>query len=61
IDSAGTVSKRLTMTKLVSMCHQNIQDELGQFCNHILQAKKRVIINYENYEWKIVETYSIAL
>jgi hypothetical protein len=73
------VSKRLTLTKLVSMCRRNIQDGLGNLCSHWLQAstdhespdiitatlnpvpEKRVVMNYENYERKIVETYSIAL
>lgn len=37
-DSAGTVSQRLPLTKLVSLCRQNIQDGLGKCCIDSLEA-----------------------
>ncbi|KAG0695960.1 hypothetical protein DFH29DRAFT_1004997 [Suillus ampliporus] len=59
---AGTVSQRLPLTKLVSLCCQNIQDGLDIIVATLNPApKKRVVMNYKNYEWKIVETYGIAL
>lgn len=38
VDSAGTVSQRLSLTKLVSLCRQHIQDGLGRLSENSLQA-----------------------
>ncbi|KAG1734108.1 hypothetical protein EDB19DRAFT_1911214 [Suillus lakei] len=61
-DNTATISQRLSLTKLVSLCHWNIQDGL----NIILamtkpSCKKKVMMNYDNYEQKIMETYAVAL
>ncbi|KAG1784997.1 uncharacterized protein HD556DRAFT_1451162 [Suillus plorans] len=61
-DSAGTVSQRLSLTKLVSLCCQHIQDGLDIIIPTLrYPLKKKVKMNYNNYEGKIVETYGIAL
>ncbi|KAG1870326.1 hypothetical protein F4604DRAFT_1583728, partial [Suillus subluteus] len=60
VDSAGTASQRLSLTKLVSLCRQHIQDGLGRL-SHRQWPKKKVKMNYDNYKGKIVETYSVAL
>ncbi|KAG1806942.1 hypothetical protein EV424DRAFT_1544032 [Suillus variegatus] len=61
-DSAGTVSQRLSLTKLVSLCRQHIQDGLDIIIPTLRHPpKKKVKMNYNNYEGKIVETYGVAL
>ncbi|KAG1745371.1 uncharacterized protein EDB91DRAFT_1017497, partial [Suillus paluster] len=58
VDSGGTVNQRLSLTKLISLCHQLIQDGLGMLSHNSFQ---KVQMNYDNYEGKIVETYGVAL
>ncbi|KAG1836468.1 hypothetical protein DFJ58DRAFT_734951 [Suillus subalutaceus] len=61
-DSASTASQRLSLTKLISLCRQHIQDRLDIILPTLSHPpKKKVKMNYDNYEGKIVETYSIAL
>ncbi|KAG2030361.1 hypothetical protein BDR03DRAFT_987134, partial [Suillus americanus] len=61
-DSAGTASQQLSLTKLVSLCHQHIQDGLDIILPTLSHPpNKKVKMNYNNYEGKIMETYGIAL
>ncbi|KAG1879872.1 hypothetical protein F4604DRAFT_1679435 [Suillus subluteus] len=61
-DSAGTVNRRLSLTKLVSLCRQLIQDGLDIILPTLRHPpKKKVKMNYDNYEGKIVETYGVTL
>ncbi|KAG1849398.1 hypothetical protein F4604DRAFT_1934895 [Suillus subluteus] len=61
-NSAGTVNRRLSLTKLVSLCRQLIQDRLDIILPTLRHLpKKKVKMNYNNYEGKIVETYGVTL
>ncbi|KAG2044042.1 hypothetical protein BDR03DRAFT_1087427 [Suillus americanus] len=61
-DNSTTISQRLLLTKLVSLCHRNIQDGLDIILATTKPScKKKVMMNYNNYEQKIVETYAVAL
>ncbi|KAG1729623.1 uncharacterized protein EDB91DRAFT_1252938 [Suillus paluster] len=61
-DSGGTVNRRLSLTKLISLCRQLIQDGLDIILPTLKHPpKKKVQMNYDNYEGKIVETYGVAL
>ncbi|KAG1719408.1 hypothetical protein EDD22DRAFT_963254 [Suillus occidentalis] len=61
-DSGGTVNRRLSLTKLISLCRQLIQDGLDIVLPTLKHPpKKKVQMNYDNYEGKIVETYGVAL
>ncbi|KAG2744460.1 hypothetical protein P692DRAFT_20745511 [Suillus brevipes Sb2] len=62
VDSGGTVNRRVSLTKLISLCRQLIQDGLDIVLPTLKHPpKKKVQMNYDNYEGKIVETYSVAL
>ncbi|KAG1884156.1 hypothetical protein F4604DRAFT_1677291 [Suillus subluteus] len=50
-NSAGTVSKWLTLTQLVNIITTTLNPV----------PDKKVVMNYDNYKWKIMETYSITL
>ncbi|KAG2107635.1 uncharacterized protein F5147DRAFT_774080 [Suillus discolor] len=61
-DTAGTASQQLSLTKLISLCRQHIQDGLDIILPTLSHPpKKKVKMNYNNYEGKIVKTYGVAL
>ncbi|KIJ60265.1 hypothetical protein HYDPIDRAFT_76224, partial [Hydnomerulius pinastri MD-312] len=59
--SAATTNQRLPLTKLVSLCHCNIQDGLDVVLKSNNTVVKQVQMNYGNYERKIVEKYGVGL
>lgn len=83
VDNTASISQRLLLTKLVSLCCRNIQDGLGNSLHMVIRCmvewfvadimadiilamakpsrKKKVMMNYNNYERKIVETHAVAL
>ncbi|KIK33234.1 hypothetical protein CY34DRAFT_18499 [Suillus luteus UH-Slu-Lm8-n1] len=61
-DNTASISQRLSLTKLVSLCRRNIQDGLDIILAMAKPSrKKKVMMNYDNYERKIVETHAVAL
>ncbi|KAG1756912.1 uncharacterized protein EDB91DRAFT_1041445, partial [Suillus paluster] len=51
----------LSPMKLISMCHRSIQKGLNEIVQKHKLSWKKIKMNYDNYEQKIVETYRIEL
>ncbi|KAG2029843.1 hypothetical protein BDR03DRAFT_1017869 [Suillus americanus] len=51
----------LPPTKLISMCRKSIQEGLDKIVQKHKLSWKKIKMNYDNYEQKIVETYGIEL
>ncbi|KAG1749256.1 hypothetical protein EDB19DRAFT_1904770 [Suillus lakei] len=60
-ESAMSTSQRLPLSKLISLCRQNIQDGLDNILQKNKLASKKIPINYDNYEKRIVEIYAVAI
>ncbi|KAG0692931.1 hypothetical protein DFH29DRAFT_1007900 [Suillus ampliporus] len=56
-ESSMSTTQRLPLSKLVSLCRQNIQDGLDNILQKNELASKKIPMNYENYEKRIVEVY----
>ncbi|KAG1732304.1 hypothetical protein EDB19DRAFT_1609349, partial [Suillus lakei] len=60
-ESAMSTSRRLPLSKLISLCRQNIQDGLDNILQKNKLASKKIPMNYDNYEKRIVEIYAVAI
>ncbi|KAG1724502.1 uncharacterized protein EDB91DRAFT_1023471, partial [Suillus paluster] len=60
-DTRADATHRLSPTKLISLCHTNIQEGLDAIVRKCNLSKKKIKMNYDNYEQKIVEMHGIAL
>ncbi|KAG2361987.1 hypothetical protein BDR07DRAFT_1584621, partial [Suillus spraguei] len=59
--SAMSTSQWLLLSKLVSLCRQNIQDGLDNILQKNKLASKKIPMNYDNYEKRVVEIYAVAI
>ncbi|KAG1724732.1 hypothetical protein EDB19DRAFT_1915398 [Suillus lakei] len=60
-ESAMSTSRWLLLSKLVSLCRQNIQDGLDNILQKNKLASKKIPMNYDNYEKRIVKIYAVAI
>ncbi|KAG1751318.1 uncharacterized protein EDB91DRAFT_1243592 [Suillus paluster] len=60
-ESSMSTTQRLPLSKLVSLCRQNIQDGLDNILQKNKLASKKIPMNYDNYEKRIVKVYAIAI
>ncbi|KAG2089872.1 uncharacterized protein F5147DRAFT_787551 [Suillus discolor] len=60
-DTHADVTHCLPSTKLISLCCTNIQEGLNAIMKKYNLSKKKVKMNYDNYEQKVIEMHGIAL
>ncbi|KAG2058705.1 hypothetical protein BDR06DRAFT_968235 [Suillus hirtellus] len=60
-DNCVDAMQRLSSTKLISMCQKSIQEGLDRIVQKHKLSQKKIKMNYDNHEQKIVKTYRIEL
>ncbi|KAG2029234.1 hypothetical protein BDR03DRAFT_840557, partial [Suillus americanus] len=61
LDNHADATQRLSPSKLISLCRTNIQEGLNAINTKNKLSKKKINMNYDNYESKIVEKHGIIL